>query len=92
MRLSAGNGPLEFIDRIEMYGDLDYVAPSFADPSDLTIIAGRMRFGAGLTVTAFERHVALEVIVRDVADARGVDVLGMPLAGRSVTASLTIRE
>ncbi len=92
VRLSAGNSPLEFIDRIEVYGDLDYVAPSFADPSDLTIIAGRMRFGAGLTVTAFERHVALEVIVRDIADARGVDVLGMPLAGRSVTASLTIRE
>ncbi len=91
-RLSAGGGPLGPIDRIEVYADLDYVAPSYADPANLTIISGRLRFGAGLSAQMFDRHAALEIIVRDVADARGVDVLGLPLAGRSVTGTLTVRE
>jgi iron complex outermembrane receptor protein len=91
-RVSAGYSDVGVFDRIEGYGDLDYVAPSFADPANLEIIAGRMRFGAGLRISMAEQHVALEVIVRDLADARGVDVLGMPLAGRSFVASLTVRE
>ncbi|MFO0681583.1 MAG: TonB-dependent receptor [Sandaracinus sp.] len=91
-RLSGGLSALGPIDRIELYADLDYVAPSYADPANLTIISGRLRFGAGLSVQLLDRRVALEVVVRDLADARGVDVLGLPLAGRSVIGTLTVRE
>jgi iron complex outermembrane receptor protein len=91
-RLEGGGGPLAFVDRLSLYADVDYVMASYADPANLVTIAGRARMGAGLTASLLEEHLRIEVVVRDVLDQRGVDVLGMPLPGRSVIVSVTARE
>ncbi len=91
-RFAATSDRFDAIDRIAGFADVEYVAASYADQANTEVIAGRARVGIGASVTFADRHVSLEVVVRDLFDARGTDILGLPLAGRSVIGSLTLRE
>lgn len=91
-RLSGTSDAFEVVDRVAAFVDVEYVAESYADPANLAVIPSRARVGFGLSVTLFERHLSLEVVLRDAFDARGVDILGLPLAGRSFVGSLTVRD
>ncbi len=78
------------IDRLVVYADVAHVGDAFADAANAATIAARTRVGLGLSVELWERRVRLDLGVRDVFDARGVDLLGFPLPGRSLYASLSI--
>jgi vitamin B12 transporter len=91
-RLAANSDSIDIVDRIAGFADVEYVAATYQDPENTTTIPGRVRVGLGASITLLEEHVSVELVVRDLFDARGVDVLGLPLAGRSFVGSLTLRE
>lgn len=78
------------VDRLVFFGDVVHVAEAFADPANLVTIGDRTRFGLGASLELWERRVRLDVGVRDLFDARGSDLLGFPLPGRSGYASLSL--
>lgn len=80
-------GPL---DRLVFYADVVHVGAAFADAVNAARIEGRTRFGVGASLEVWERRLRLDVGVRDVFDARGTDLLGFPLPGRSLFASLSL--
>lgn len=75
--------------RLRIFVDVEYVSGTFADPANLITLPERARVGIGLTADLVE-HVEVALTLRDVFDARGLDLLGAPLPGRSVALSLTV--
>ncbi|MGE0789914.1 MAG: TonB-dependent receptor [Sandaracinaceae bacterium] len=80
-------GPLA---RLAFFADVLYVGDVFADAANAVTIAERARLGAGIGVEVWEGRMRLDVSVDDLLDARGFDLLGFPLPGRSLYASLTV--
>ena len=74
---------------LRLFVDLEYVSATFADPANLIALPERARFGLGATLEVAE-HAQIALTVRDLLDARGLDLLGAPLPGRSVALSLTV--
>jgi iron complex outermembrane receptor protein len=72
-----------------VYVELEHVGASMADPATLVRIPDRTPFGLGVAVSFFDDWLRMDVLVRDVADVRGYDVLGLPLPGRSFALELT---
>ena len=72
-----------------LYLEVEHVGSSTADPAALVSIPERTTFGAGVSASFFDDLLRLDVILRDAFDARGYDVLGLPLPGRSVAIELT---
>lgn len=72
-----------------LYVELEHVGASTADPAGLVTIPERTVLGAGASVSFFDRWLRLDLVLRDAFDARGYDVLGLPLPGRSVALELT---
>ncbi len=70
--------------------ELEHVGASTADPAGLVTIPERTTLGVGVSASFVGERVRLDVLVRDVLDARGYDVLGLPLPGRSVGVQLTL--
>jgi hypothetical protein len=70
--------------------DLEQVSATFADPANLVALPDRVRLGAGVVVDLAE-HAELALTVRDLFDARGLDLLGAPLPGRAVSLAFTLR-
>jgi len=83
-------GPYGPLYRVSLYADLSHVADSFADPANLIVQPGRVRVGAGVGVGFVEDRIRIAVNADDLFDARGQDVLGFPLPGRSVFVDLTL--
>ncbi|MFO0711512.1 MAG: TonB-dependent receptor [Sandaracinus sp.] len=75
---------------VRVYAEVEHVSSSTADPAALVVIAERTPLGAGVSASFFDERVRLDLVVRDVFDVRGYDVLGLPLPGRSFAAELTI--
>lgn len=83
-----GIGPL---DRASAYADLDYVAGAFGDPDNSTSIPEQLYLGAGISLEAFGGIARLDVVVRNILDARLVDLTERPLPGRSFAIQLALR-
>jgi iron complex outermembrane receptor protein len=75
---------------VRAFADLEQVSATFADPANLIALPERVRLGMGLVLDVAE-HAELAVTVRDLLDARGLDLLGAPLPGRSVSLAFTLR-
>jgi outer membrane receptor protein involved in Fe transport len=72
-----------------VYVEIEHVGASTADPAALVRIPDRSPFGLGVSVSFFDDWLRVDALVRDVADVRGYDVLGLPLPGRSFALELT---
>jgi iron complex outermembrane receptor protein len=83
-----GLGP---IDRATAYVEVDWIDGAFDDPANLTPIPPAAHVGVGVSFEALERRLRLDLTVRDVFDARGVDFTGRALPGRSVALQLAVR-
>jgi iron complex outermembrane receptor protein len=78
------------VSTLRFFVDLEQVSATYADPANLIALPDRLRFGAGAIVD-FAEHAELSLTFRDLFDARGLDLLGAPLPGRSVALALTLR-
>lgn len=87
--VSPALGP---IDAITLFGEVTHVGGNFVDVANLVALDARTQLGAGVAITGLGRRLELAVTVRDLLDARGTDVLGFPLPGRSLAVTLTGRE
>jgi iron complex outermembrane receptor protein len=90
-RPSLALGPWSVVSAFELFIDVTHVGDSFADPANLVVTRGRTRFGAGVGFAFVEGRVRIDATVDDIFDARGQDVMGFPLPGRSFFADLTVR-
>ncbi|MFK7989924.1 MAG: TonB-dependent receptor, partial [Sandaracinaceae bacterium] len=82
-------GPLS---RVSAFVDLAFVSASFWDPANQGVLAERARFGAGLSVAVWRDRLRVDASVSDLTDARGTDRLGLPLPGRALWVSATLRS
>lgn len=82
-------GPL---DRVRFYVDMTHLGANFADIANLVVIESRTQFGVGASVSFASDRLELAASLRDVFDARGRDVLGFPLPGRSFALTFTVRD
>jgi iron complex outermembrane receptor protein len=73
---------------VTAYVEVLHVGSSFADAANLVRIEGRTHLSAGGRLALLDERLAAHAAVRDVLDARGVDVLGFPLPGRSAELGL----
>lgn len=82
------------LDRLSAWTDLSYVSETHVsaanDPGGL--LAERVRVGLGVSAHLWEERLRVDLAVRDVLDARGTDLLGFPLPGRSLFVALTARS
>lgn len=85
----ASWGPL---DKVRFYIDMTHIGGNFADIANLVVIEARTQFGVGASVVFASEQLELAASVRDVFDARGRDVLGFPLPGRSFALTFTVRD
>ena len=84
-------GPWGALSDVDGFVDVTHVGDSYADPANLVVTPGRTRFGAGVGVGLFRGRIRIDAMIDDVFDARGQDVLGFPLPGRSFFVDLTLR-
>lgn len=89
-RVESMSTSVPIFDRASGFVDLEYVGASFADPANLVVIPDRARIGVGASLELLAAHVRLDLGLRDLFDARGFDVLGLPLPGRSFYVDLTL--
>lgn len=72
--------------------DAQHLGASFVDPGNLVEVPARTLFGAGASCDVARERLRLGLSITDVFDARGFDLLGFPLAGRTFLATVTYRE
>jgi len=89
VRAEAHATDLGPVSRARVFVDLEHVGASTADPAALITIPERTRLGLGVSVELLEGALRLDASLRDLFDARGYDVLGLPLPGRSFALELT---
>ena len=89
-RLGVVLRPSSTVRTVRAFVDLEQVSATFADPANLVALPDRVRLGAGVVVDLAE-HAELALTVRDLFDARGLDLLGAPLPGRAVSLAFTLR-
>ncbi len=82
--------PGDPITSLRAFVDLEFVASTFADSANLVALPERARFGLGVVLEVMA-HAEVSLTIRDVFDARGLDLLGAPLPGRSIALALTLR-
>lgn len=92
LRPEASTQKLGPLSNVRLYVDLTYVGSNFADLANLVVIDARTQFGVGLSVSVWNDRLELAGSVRDIFDARGRDILGFPLPGRSMALTLTVRD
>ncbi len=90
-RASGRVPPFGPLASIEPWVDVAHVGAVAADPANLAQIPARTVFGCGLAIASRTRDAVLAVSVADLADARGQDLLGFPLPGRTFSLTLTLR-
>ena len=83
-----GIGPL---DRVSAYVDLDYVSGAFNDPASTTPIPEQLYVGAGVSLEGFAGRVRIDLVARNLGDARLVDLTERPLPGRSFAMQIAVR-
>src|SRR5690606_28440048 len=80
------------LGRASAWIDVDYVSESHNHAeNDLAITREVARAGVGASVELWEGALRIDVIVRDVFDARGRDALDQPLPGRSFALQIAVR-
>jgi len=84
-------GTLGPLDDAVIYGQVVYVGANFADPANLVVLDARWLIGAGISAELAGEGLRVAISVNDLLDTRGQDILGFPLPGRTVTASVTGR-
>lgn len=80
------------LSNVRVYVDLTHMGSNFADLANLLVIESRTQLGAGVGVSVLDDRLELAGSIRDIFDARGRDVLGFPLPGRSIAVTLTLRD
>jgi iron complex outermembrane receptor protein len=82
------------LDRLTAWVDLTHVSDSHLSPANEPggLLPARTRVGLGVSAHLWEGRLRLDVALRDVLDARGTDLLGFPLPGRSLSVALTVRS
>lgn len=75
-------------ERLTLYADARVVGESYADAAGSVVLGARAQVGVGASLEWPVGSIALSV--RDVFDARGTDLLGFPLPGRSFAVELTL--
>lgn len=88
-RLEARGRRLGPLAGLGGFVDIEHVASVTADPAALVVVDERTRVGLGLSAELLAGALRLDVTLRDLLDARGFDVLGLPLPGRTLSAALT---
>ena len=87
LRLHA-MGPLT---EITFFGEVTHLSKSFTDPTNLVAFDARTHLGAGFSFGLLRGRLLVALTARDLLDARGEDVLGFPLPGRSFAFTTTLR-
>jgi vitamin B12 transporter len=80
------------LEKVRAYVDVLHVGSNFADVANLIIVPARTQFGAGAGFEALNGLLGVDASIRDAFDARGVDVLGFPLPGRTFALTLSVRS
>lgn len=80
-----------WVRALGLYADIAYLGASFLDAANLVRVDSRVKIGLGVNVSLLGGRLALAFGVRDLFDARGTDVLGFPLPGRSFALALTVK-
>ena len=75
----ASDAPVGF----GVFTELQYVGSNFVDSPNLAEIEERVRWGLGASLAVPSVHTNLQCRLDDVLDARGYDLVGFPLPGRS---------
>jgi iron complex outermembrane receptor protein len=76
------------IDRAAVGFRLTHRSSRYADQAGLIVIPDQMTMDVEASATFLGRALAARLAFRNVADAREVDTVGMPLPGRSIHASV----
>ncbi|MDQ3036794.1 MAG: TonB-dependent receptor, partial [Myxococcota bacterium] len=84
----TGPAPL---DRASVWIDLEYVSETYDTAENDVAIPEVARAGAGASLELWNRAMRIDLIVRDLFDARGRDSLLRPLPGRSVALQVAVR-
>ena len=71
---------------------MTHLASGPTDPANLVPFPGRTTWGGGVRAYLFDRALSVALSARDLADARGFDLLGFPLPGRRYAAALSYRK
>jgi len=79
------------LDGASVYADLEAATSAYQTPENDLSSDGLLRVGAGISLEAVRRVVRLDLVVRDLFDARGRDFLDRPLPGRSLALQLAVR-
>ncbi|MGB0680041.1 MAG: TonB-dependent receptor plug domain-containing protein, partial [Polyangiales bacterium] len=71
-----------WVDAASLFAELQVVSANFVDPANLVVLPARLWWSVGGALVWAKPGLRLSVVMRDVADARGSDLLGFPLPGR----------
>ena len=77
-----------FLDRASIAARYVYRASRVADPAGLIVLPAESQLDLEVTLFELGRRVSERLAVTDVLDTQNFDVLGLPLPGRAVHASL----
>ncbi|MCA9531318.1 MAG: TonB-dependent receptor [Myxococcales bacterium] len=80
------------LDDLVVYVEVTHLASGPTDPANLVPFPGRTTWGGGVRAYLFDRALSVALSARDLADARGFDLLGFPLPGRRYAAALSYRK
>ncbi|MBK8011450.1 MAG: TonB-dependent receptor [Deltaproteobacteria bacterium] len=71
---------------------IEHTSSNFIDPANLVEIPPRTWVGAGVRAELFDARASAALTLHDVFDTRGFDVLGFPLPGRRMDATISYTE
>jgi iron complex outermembrane receptor protein len=76
------------VSRLALGGDVTHRSARVADPAGLAVLAAESSVDGHVSALFFDRRLGIRVAVLNVLDARRLDVIGFPLPGRSIHATL----
>ena len=86
-------GAVGFFDELRAYVEASYTSSSYDDPDNATQPKpSQLFFDAGTSAVWLDRRAELRLSVSDLFDRGGQDLRHFPLPGRTVMASLTLKE
>jgi iron complex outermembrane receptor protein len=90
--LTTGDLEHKVLKRAELSADLVYSSNRFADAAGLIVIPEQATLGVTAAATWLSGMLISRLRLANVLDAARFDIVGYPLPGRSVYASLEVRS
>jgi iron complex outermembrane receptor protein len=80
--------PALHVSRLALGGEVTHRSARVADPAGLAVLDAESSVDANVSALFFQRRLGIRIAVANVFDARRLDVIGFPLPGRSVHATV----